>query len=234
MATEGLLVLGILAFYLQDCAMLLYQDEMLVVGDGTRWRIRADAGTRWSGRYLALPEPLRPDLLLFRATWAAAPPGDDALAPGTLAKRLKPLRAGCAVLFALWLVAVPVLLFRLPGSPALLATAAAVYLIAATLGLWLWLRRADLGLPARDAAALIAEAVLCPPFSVLLARKVCFRAGLRGDPLVLASGLQPAERQALKSAIEARMDGLLAFSEPDSAGAIELVRERARLEQRLP
>lgn len=234
MATEGLLVLGILAFYLQDCAMLLYQNEMLVVGDGMRWRIRADAGTRWSGRYLAFPEPLRPDLLLFRATWAAVPIGRDAPGADALAKRLRPLRAGCVVLFALWLLAVPTLLFLLPGSPALLATGTAGYLIAAMLGFWLWRQRAELGLPARDAAALVAEALLCPPFSILLARKACLRIGLRGDPLELAADLPAGERRALRSAIEERMDGLLAFSEPESDSAIELMRERERLEQRLP
>lgn len=237
MSTEGLLVLGILAFYLQDCALLLYQDEMLVVGDGTRWRIRADTGTRWSGHYLALPEPLRPDLLLFRTTWNPVPAAADPVAPvapDALAMRLRPLRAACALLFALWLVAVPALLLLRPGSTALLATAGAGYLVSAALGAWLWRRRTALGLSARDAAALIAEAVLCPPFSILLVRKACFRAGLRGDPLSLAARLPAAERRALKSAIEARMDGMLAFAEPESDVAMELARERTRLGQRLP
>lgn len=230
---ETLLVLGIFALYLQDCALLLYQDELLVVGGGTRWRVLADAGTRWSGRFLALPQVLRPDRLVFRVAWADLGRSRNGLPPQALSARLRAVRACGPVLLVLWLVAIPALLFVLPGGSALLAAGAAAYLVAAIAAALLWGRRGAIGLSRRDAAALAAEAVLCPPLAILLARKAALRVGSGGDPLALAAGLAGDERNALKSALATRMDGLLAFCEPGSERALALQAQRARIEEGL-
>ena len=165
---EILLVVGIVAFYIQDAALLLYHDEIAFEHVGGNWRALS-GGTQWSGRFLFLPTLLAPRRPLSRRVGTQAP---EAVPP---ARAMRLLQAGVTVLGVLLLVGVPVLLWRYPHPLALLALTAAIYLVALSLALPMWLNRDALGIDRRTVAWLAFESVACPPHAINLVRKLSLR-----------------------------------------------------------
>jgi hypothetical protein len=228
-----LLMLGVVALYLQDSAMLLHYDE-LVLGEKRRgWRFAAGS-LRIGGRHLFLPNPLTPARGVFRASWLA-----DADAPVHKAglehflDALSPLRNGVRVLWVLLLVALPLLLWRYAHPLALLALLASMYATIAVLGLHLWQRRQVLEIAPRDIATLVFESAACPPHALNLVRKLCLRRGLRGDTIAWSRRvLGGTEMTTMRAQLDERVDTALAFSDEGSAHHARLQACRRRfLEQ---
>ena len=204
---EWLLVAGIVAFYLQDAAMLLHYDEFVVAATGRRWRAGA-GGTEWGGRFLWLPNPLAPHAALFRGAWplppAAGVTGRAARLDRYLAA-LAPFRAGTTCLAILLLAVVPFLLWRHAHPLALLGTMAAVYGLAGALAALLWRRRRALGLGSRAAAWLAVECVACPPHAINLVRKLTLRHGPADAAALAAARLDGPGRDRLARVMSRRV-----------------------------
>lgn len=177
---EWLLVIGIVAFYLQDAAVLLHYDEFVVGGTGRRWRVGAGT-TEWSGRYLWLPNPLAPHVAWFRGAWPGQADGGSTADPSSAMQdyltALAPFRAGTVGLAVVLLAVVPLLLWRFPHPLALLVALGVAYgLVAVQVGL-LWRRRAALGVSAQAVRWLAVECLACPPHAINLVRKLTLRHG---------------------------------------------------------
>ena len=236
-SVEILLVLGLVAFYVHDSALLLYFDEIVITGTGRGWRIPIGSGLEMGGRYLFIPNPLLPTHALFRSNWLSADrtmvesPADMQM----FVRRLVFLRVGCVVLWLLLLLALPVALLTYHDPVLLLAILCVAYATIALMIVRLACVRSALQLTGKDIASLGLEALLCPPHAINLVRKVCLKRGLRGDPLAFAAQtLAPAECGRLRKDIEARI-GLFALVENEAtARSIALQTTRRHLQEMLP
>ncbi|HEY5804262.1 MAG TPA: hypothetical protein VIT90_11265 [Lysobacter sp.] len=227
---ELLLVVGILALYLQDSMLLLHYDEVVLERSGWRWRASTGSGFELSGRRLHLPNPWRPTDAMFRQTWL-----DDgaATASGSWAglnhfvAALAALKGGCRLLWLLLLLALPLLLWRFPHPLALLVLAAIVYATCGWLVVQLLRYRRVFGLTKREAAAIGFEAMCCPPHAINLVRRLTLRRGLRGNAIDVAHRvLQGEDAARIGQAIGERMALALDFAEGDE----RLLKAKRRLE----
>ena len=184
---EALLVIGIIGFYAQDAMLLLYHDELVFERVAGRWR-PSPGDLQWKGRFLFVPNLLAPWRPLLRGACSDAPPvTTDAPSLDPVLKALRPLRVGVTLLAALLLVGVPMLLWRFPHPLALLALAAAIYLVALLLAVSLWRSRNAFGIGRRTTAWLAFESIACPPHAINLVRKLGLRQRLPGDAMSMAT-----------------------------------------------
>lgn len=204
---EALLVLGVIALYLQDSVLLLHYDELVFTRARRHWRANA-GGSEWGGRYLHLPNPLAPAHAMFRASWLAE-------AEGTASEHdsrdhfldgLRPFRIGARVLWCELLVMLPLVLWALPHPLLVLAVFALVYASVLVLALQLWRYRRVLELRGRDVAGLAFELLACPPHAINVVRRLSLRRGLGGDALAFAARAVAArDLPRLQAAIATRI-----------------------------
>jgi len=230
--TEVLLVVALVALYLQDSAQLLHFDEVLVEGGGARWRVSTGSTLELRGRFLSLPGPLLPMRTRLRASWlhAGAAPVDTPASLARFERALWPLRLGCVLVCATVLGVMPWLLLGSRDPVQLLAALLAAWLLTLAMLAWLALRRAALDLSWRQLGKLALESLLCPPHAANLYRRLCAMRGFRGDPIAFAAAHlpEPARRQ-LQASVEARLD-LFAQADEDAGGRIAaLAAARARI-----
>lgn len=206
--TELLLAIALIALYVQDSALLLHFDEVLVSGGRRGWRVSTGSDLELRGRFLFVPQPLLPASTLFRASWLH-PEGASSEDPGELAAyaaRLRLVRIGCMVVGAAILVALPALLLTSRNPWWMLATIVVAYLAIITMLVALFLQRHALALGGGKLASLAVESMLCPPHAVNLYRRLCALRGFRGDPVQFAArALEGNERLRLLAAIKSRI-----------------------------
>lgn len=191
-SVELLLILAVIGLYLQDSAMLLHYDEIAVVRQGDGWSASAGFSGQIHGRYLYLPNPLRPTAALFRCGWLAGPtssPREHWAGLDHFVAALHGFAAACWLLWSLLLIALPALLWLLPNPLLMLALAAAIYGSVLVIGWRLWRYRRVLELSGRQALSLAFELLCCPPHAINVVRHVCARRGLRGNALDAAQRL---------------------------------------------
>jgi hypothetical protein len=214
-SVELLLVLAVVALYLQDSAMLLHYDEIAVVRRGEGWSASTGANGRLHGRYLYLPNPLRPGAALFRCGWLSGPapaPREHWAGWRHFVAALAGFAPGCWLLGSLLMVALPVLLWRMPHPLLMLALAAAIYGTVAAIGWRLWRYRRVLELSGRQALSLAFELLCCPPHAINVVRRLCARRGLRGNAFDAAERLlSPARTQAIAGEIGERLSMAMDF-----------------------
>lgn len=233
---EVLLVLGVVALYLQDLLSLLHYDELVLVHAGRRWRA-STGGSQWAGRYLHVSNPLAPGRALFRASWLACPPDGDTASTSLphFLDALQPFRIVARLMWLELLVALPLLLWVFPHPLAVLALFAVIYASAACLALQLWRYRRVLELANRDLALLAFEVLACPPYAINVVRRLGLRRGLPDDTLAFAARILDArELSRLRAAIESRISlasDLGAVSDPRQRS---LQSARSRLEVLAP
>jgi len=230
-SVELLLVLGVIGFYLQDSAMLLHYDEIVVVQRRRGWSASVGSSAQARGRYLYLPNPLCPGAALFRSSWLrgdASAPGEDWPGFAHFVAALRGFRILCLLLACLLFLALPALLWRFPHPLAMLALAAGIYATTALIGLRLWRYRGVLELGGRQAAALAFELLCCPPHAVNVVRRLCARRGLRGDAVDAARRLlAPAQRRPLVDEVGERLAMAVDFHGDD----VHLLGARQRWER---
>lgn len=234
-AGEWLLVAGILLFYLQDSALLLYHDEVAIAERWRSWNVSASAGVELAGRHLCVPNPLLPQRALFRATWTAVDGGSDNTCLDAFLSQLMPFRVGCVAAWAIVLVAIPASVLAHRPATWLLAELLASYLVTAIMGVCAWRRRGALGLDTKAALGLIAETLLCPPYSVNYLRRLCRHHAFGGDPVAFAAKhCHERNRAALRQELLARTDIDLSFADPGSELHASLQARRERITRSLP
>ena len=224
MSTEALIVLGLFGFHLYDALVLLHPREMVMRCTAERTALSSPYPyLTIRGRIPWLPNPLRPDRMLFRLSWSDEPraiEGRSLVEVRALATRLRPLGALTLVTGATMLIGLPVLALRFGIGPYFLYALIGVYLlIAAMLGLT-WRQRDALGLTTRDVLAIAFDALACPPFAINLMRKLGLRQTLAVDPLELAAAQLPrAEASLLWRSIKRRLDDELLQTHDDDGAA---------------
>lgn len=183
LSMEVLLVAGVFALYLQDSALLLHYDE-IVLTRGARWNVSTGGPLEFRGRRLFLPDPWAPTQPVFRTSWLGeAQPDRPRTQRHHFLASLSAVRAGCRVLWALLMLALPLLLWAFPHPLALLALTAAVYASTTWLAVQVWRCRRVFELERRDALAMAFELLCCPPHAINLVRRLSLRRGLREDAL---------------------------------------------------
>lgn len=229
---ELLLAVALVALYLQDSALLLHFDEVLVEGGSRGWRVSVGPGLELRGRFLSVPNPLLPMRTRFRASWlhvAAATP-DTSATLVRYARTLWPVRFGCALTGVVLLGVMPWLLLAVRDPTQLLAALGAAWLLILAMLAYLVLRRSALQLTPRQLAGLAAETLLCPPHAINLYRRLCAMRGFRGDPIAFAaSQLRENARGRLRGAIDARLDLFALADETDGERTGQLGAARARV-----
>ncbi len=228
---EILLVAALLALYLQDSALLLHFDEVLVERDGRGWRVSTAPGFEARGRFLSVPNPLLPMRTRLRAGWLHAD-GRPADTPQRLARferLLWPVRLGCTLTGVVLLGVVPWLLLDYRDPVALVAALAVAWLLILGMLAWVARLRAHLPLSPRALAGLALEALLCPPHAINLYRRLCAMRGFRGDPIRFAASQLPTDaRRRLQTSIEARLDLFALADDAPSQRSRQLAAARAR------
>lgn len=227
---EILLVLGALAFYLQDSCVLLYADELMLERIGGGWRVHSGATGLIAARRPFMPNPLAPHRPLMRASLkqllGGGPPGRNHLAHHLNA--LAPFRVASIVLLLSFFPVLPLVLYFFGTGAELLGWLVAVYLVVARIVAGLFQRRSVLQLSKRDCAGLAFECACCPPLAINIVRKLT----LRAEPMPLAgyeASSTPCSRPALLSAAGERIEEMLHRWEAESPQAQELLKYREKL-----
>jgi hypothetical protein len=209
---EVALPLGVLAFYLYDCGMLLHDNELVYVRNGLlrggAWSVLAGRDATLFGRRMSVPAPLLPWALLFRAFFSAndTRAGAPAVWPEAgFARALRPLQFLCTGMLALLLLVLPAVSLGLGAGVALLVVFALAYLSSLAAFVIVYARRAALGLDGRALLSLGVDALACPPFAINLVRKISLRRAVPGAPLAFAAAhLDEAQRSRMLGIIRAR------------------------------
>lgn len=228
LSAEVLLAAALVALYLQDSALLLHFDEVLVEGGSRGWRVSTGPGLELRGRFLAIPGSLLPMRPRFRASWLAprAGPLDSAQSLARHARLLWPVRIGCMLAGVVILAVMPWLLLGSRDPVQLLVALATAWGLTVSMCAYLALRRAALGLARGQVARLALESLLCPPHAINLYRRLCALRGFHGDPVAFAAAQLPADARArLRAAIDARLD-LFAQLDPQGSGRLAAARTR--------
>lgn len=186
---EALLLYGVLALYLFDSGMLLYANELVFVRDEfAAWRLNCRR-IDWLllGRRPCAPNPLRPDIAVFRVYWLDADqrPREVAGTLDTLLAALEPLRYLLIALLVLFFVWLPIILILYGSGPQLLGLFAIVYLNIVAILVFIFRNRRLLQVSNGTYLALSFESLACPPFALNLLRKITLRL-VDADPIRLA------------------------------------------------
>ncbi len=206
---EVLMPLGAIAFYLYDSVLMLYGNDLVLLHGGATWRVSGGAEQLLFGRHPYLPNPLRPDLALFRVAWR---PADPRAATENLAELARFEHALRAVRALVWLL-LAILLVILPGvalfagaGVLLLAVFAAYYLLVVSALFVIHSQRSALGLSVKGFWMLAFDVLACAPFAVNLVRRLSLRRSIAGNPLAFAAATLGAEPLAqLVSVVSARV-----------------------------
>ena len=232
---EVLLVLGVLGFYLYDSACLLYRNEVIFSECDQEWRATIGSSLLMRGRYLFMPNPLTPYVVVFRLHWRMDGRREEAeqlVCVRHFLCALWPVRAGCMVVWTLLLVVLPTLLFKNASSMVLVALLVSVYVSILIMVLWIYRHRKVMELSGRQVFLLALDGLACPPNAINLARKVAMRRSTKGDAFSIADlVLRGSPRTQFRLDLEERIAVTADFAEQGSAEMIGMEVNRQRLQE---
>jgi hypothetical protein len=214
------LPVGAIAFYLYDSLLWLFGDELVLIKGRVRWAHSAGSDGLLFRRRWYLPNPFTPQRLLWKVCWSESSRAGVATDLAGAAQLGQPLRPLCVlVLMELVLVVVALPLAVVTGATPLLLLVVfgTIYLVAAIAVVWLWRKRALLGLSARHCRSLSFDALACPPFAINLVRKISLLTEIHGELLGRARPVfAPAALERLRATLLRRVAEQLAV---ESAGS---------------
>lgn len=205
LSAETLLVLLIVALFIQDSLLFLRPDEGVFVR-GARNRWRAGFGTRsWrlSGKEPYLCNPFTPHAPVYRMRWQMtgspkrtvnAVPAVDWL---STEEAVVPRRLLSVLVWITWAELFVLIPLSLSGSLPVVAPVEAAALLYLNIVLsisvtWVW--RRPIGLPGKVFAKTAVECLLCAPYAANLVRRIGFARDMEGDFLAVAERLLNGER----------------------------------------
>lgn len=220
-SAEAALILGAIALYLYDTAMLLYSDELLFVRSRGQWRASLGSRLMLGGRFVALPAVLLPGTPVFRACWGraglAGAPLETPL-PDFL-RALRPLQWAGAAMALLLFVAMPVCLVMRPGSQLMLVLFLMFYGTALGCGIYLTTQRKRLGLAGHALSSALVDVLACPPFAVNVVRRVTLAAGPTITPDAFAREvLSSTDHGLLYKAVQDRLQAAMPADPAEAPG----------------
>jgi hypothetical protein len=221
---DGLLLLGgVIAFYLYDSALLLYHNEIVLIGVGRGYRVSAGSGFELGGRHVFLPQPWLPHQTLFRVSW----PQQGVYAGNMQGIRFNRVRIALTVispwtllLLLLFVAGLPYVLFVSGRVETLLAWIVAVYAVIGMTLVQVYRYRRALNLAPRAVAAIAFDALLCAPFALNIVRKIGLRQHFELDLRMVARSVLPvAAIHELTAILRERIHTSLGFVESDGPDA---------------
>ncbi|HUA79243.1 MAG TPA: hypothetical protein VL997_02635 [Dyella sp.] len=224
---DGWLLLGgVVVLYLYDSALLLFHNEIVLVGRRRGYGVSAGSSLMLAGRHLFLPLPLCPHQPLFRMSW----PEHGRSAEAGKAIRISRVRIALSamsywmlLLLLLFAVALPYVLLVVRDPRLLLAWIALVYAVIVAILLHVYRYRKVLNLTRRAMASVALDALLCAPFALNIVRKIGLRQTVDADLRAVAKTVLPAEAVSeLATILRQRIHVTLGFIEPDDARTIAL------------
>jgi hypothetical protein len=225
--TELWLPIGAVALYLYDSARLIWQNELLYIRTGSRWRVVGGSDLRLFGRRVHLGHPLLPQHGEFSVRWSTTDKRKDAV---VTTASLLPLFAAARPLgwiaqLQVWLllVALPLISWTQGAGLWLLWLFAAFYLLILVALTVCFVRRSPLGLTTRQFFHVALDSLACAPFSINVVRRICANHALAGNPILFAAREFDADTQhrmleLLRSRIAEQQAGEPAT--PEQAGAV--------------
>jgi hypothetical protein len=233
---EILLPLGAVGFYVLDSILWLYGNEVVFVRKGGRWRHQTGSDWLLFGRRIYLPNPLTPNVPIWRACWSEgvrSGPVTNLMVLEEDLRKIWPLRVIVVALMVLIVVGLPVVLVTLGQGLVLVCLFLAAYTLAAMGVGWLWWRRRRLGLSNRVCLRLTIDALACPPFAVNLVRKLSLLRELKGDALEVARpAFEPPCMDALRATLKKVVNDELAAEPEGTARYQKLVTYLDGLQER--
>jgi hypothetical protein len=214
LATEAAVMLLVVALYLQDSLLLLFDNEAVFEARGNqRYRAHLGAATlHLGGRNPCLPNPLTFWRPLFRAAWHATAPAahSERMQTDAIERAARAARSTAWGLFPVCLglfVGLPLCLYFNVGWTPFLTMVAAMY-VSAIVVLWsLWRKRADIGIDRKRFTTLCFESLICLPCALNLVRKSSLGVQIEADVIELAPQLLSAtDWRALAHNILRRVD----------------------------
>ncbi|MBE1159419.1 hypothetical protein [Dyella acidiphila] len=232
---DGLLLLGgVVALYLYDSALLLYHNEIVLIGAGGSYRVSAGSGLELGGRHVLLPSPWLPHQPLFRLSW----PQQGVYAHEPQSMRNRRVRIGLTavapwvlVLLILFGAGLPCVLFVSGRLDVLLAWITLVYAVIVLALLQVYRHRKALNLSGRAVAAIALDALLCAPFALNIVRKIGLRQKLDVDLRTVAKSLPAPALAELTVILRQRIHTSLGFVEPGDAATHTLTAYLAAFEE---
>lgn len=221
---DGLLLLGgVVMLYLYDSALLLFHNELVLVGRRRGYDVSAGSAFELGGRHVFMPSPFFPHQLLFRVNWPehGAPAHK---APMLRVRRVQVALAAMAywvlLLLTLFAVGLPYVLLVARDVHLLLVWIAAIYAVIAIMLMHVYRYRKALNLSHRAVAAVALDALLCAPFALNIVRKIGLRQHFDIDLRDVASSmLSEQARSELLAILRQRIRISLGFIESDDAAA---------------
>jgi hypothetical protein len=180
MTSEMLLALALVAIYVFDSMHFLMIGEAVAsTRGGALARLSFGSGFELGGRRPYLPNPLTPFWPEMRVEWGA--PGEATVRPEQAALEMAQhagavgpigwIATACGVLIVLIAPAS----LAIGAERVFVASAVMCFALAAAAGVFVFLRRRDLGLTMSESCAAVAVALVCLPCSANLARAVVMR-----------------------------------------------------------
>lgn len=187
---EVLLMLGVLGFYLYDSGMLLYVNELMFLKEKCHWSFTYP-GTNWwlLGKILYIPNPLAPDIAMFRVYWSESNQLKQDKEEEELEQYLSalfPFQYMVVSLLILFFAVLPFVLFWYGSGPQLLWLFGAIYIIIVAMLVQVYRKRNDLQVSNREFLYLSFESLTCAPFSINILRKLTLHYSQIGDPVEFA------------------------------------------------
>jgi hypothetical protein len=218
---DGLLLLGgVVAFYLYDSALLLYHNEIVLVGRRNGCRVSGGSTFELRGKHVFLPNPFFPHRPLFRLSWpqyGEFSGGAHNVQSRRLTVALSAIAPWMILLLFLFAIALPYTLFVSQSIEALLVWIVAVYTAIIFTLLHVYRHRKALNLSRRAVASIALDALLCAPFALNIVRKIGLRQHFDGDlRVVAATRLSPQAVDDLAAVLRERIHASLQFIEPDA------------------
>ena len=178
LSTEALIVLGVIAFYIYDSAILVYSNNLVFSESFGRWFVFFPSESwRISGKLLFIPNPLIPCNLLFLSNWTTS----ERLSEDKLNNLLelinaaRPLRIVVMSLMILLIIILPLSIFNYGVGFITLMSLLLIYIIILGMLIYTFLYRRKLGLDTKVFFSLAFEAISCPPFALNIIRKITLR-----------------------------------------------------------
>jgi hypothetical protein len=223
MTPEILLAFTLVAIYLLDSAHFLMIGEAVAsTRSGSLARLSFGSSFELGGRRPYLPNPLTPFWPELRVEWGA--PGETTVRPALAAlemtRHLRAVRTigWIATSNAVLIVLVAPVALAIGAEWLFVASAAMCFVFAGAAGVFVVIRRRDLGLTAPESCAAVVVALVCLPCSANLARAVSIR---RRWILAAADfprlGFDAAQVPAIQQDVRDALDRARRFLGEDSA-----------------
>jgi hypothetical protein len=232
---EVLLVIGMVALYLYDSALLLASNEAVLSGGKKRWGALFGAdNVPLRNKEPLIPNPLLPHHPLYRFSWKMEGQSSGSAPPWT-----PPVNSYARLALPIWFMFLGLFVLFPLGvfvfGPWVWLAGMALFYVNALLALTLvWLNRANYAVGKQRFAALVFECLACPPFALNLVRHLSLQFKPAEDFIaVINQCLGETEREAALTKIARRLRHALDWEAENSPRAAALAAHLQTIESAL-